>query len=381
MPILTSAQDPLYKTEIIFPAERFHNHSPSLVETPRGQLLACWFHGQGERKDNSLVILAARKSPRASSWSEPFVLADNKDLPDQNPTLFIDPQQRLWLFWISSLDNQVRGYMLKYRISTDYEQDGPPNWKWQDTLIAFPRDFESTYASAVDAMLQSGAIPEKYLAEARRKKSLASEKLWQRIGWMPRQPPIMLTDRRMMLGLYSDVWDCSLMAFTEDGGETWEFSPPMLLSSFSNIQPALVRKRDGKIVAFMRDSPKVRRAESDDLGMTWVEKPLEIPCPGSSVAAIALRNGHWLLAVNDGPGRHVLSVYLSDDEGQSWKWRRALEDFSPGQGSGQYPTLLQASDGTIHLVYTHDDVASFGERMRTIKHVQLNEAWIRAGER
>jgi len=369
---------PFFESELIFPPERFHNHSPSVVETPQGNLLACWFHGQGERKDNSLVILAARKTKENAAWSKHFVLADNQGLPDQNPTLFIDPQQRLWLFWISSLDNEVRGHFLKYRVSTDYEDDGPPNWSWQDSLIAFPKELERTYVEAVDRMLAEGKIPKRDIPEFKRKQELAGEKLWHRIGWMPRQPPIMLNEKRMMLGLYSDVWDCSLMAFTEDAGASWEFSKPMLLSSFLNVQPALVRKRDGGIVAFMRDEPRVRRAESNDGGMNWDEDPLDLPCPGSSVAAIGLQSGAWLLATNGADGRHTLKLYLSDDEGRTWKWSRNLETFEKRQGSGQYPTLIQAANGDIHIVYTHDNVAGFGSRMRTIKHARFNEAWVKA---
>lgn len=375
----TSQASPFLESELIFPPEHFHNHSPSLVQTPKGNLLACWFHGKGERKDNSLVILASRKRKNSDKWSEPFVLADNKNLPDQNPTLFIDPQKRLWLFWISSLDNEVRGHSLKYRISTDYEEDGPPKWDWQDSLIAFPQELEKTFVGAVDRMLAEGRIPKRDIAEFKRKQKLASEKLWHRIGWMPRQPPIMLNEKRMMLGLYSDVWDCSLMAFTEDGGANWEFSKPMLLSNFLNVQPALVRKRNGAIVAFMRDEPRVRRAQSNDGGMNWIEDPLELPCPGSSVAAIGLKNGHWLLATNGADGRHVLKLYLSDDEGRTWKWRRTLEGFAKREGSGQYPTLIQAANGDIHIVYTHDNVAVFGANTRTIKHARFNEAWVKAG--
>ena len=375
-----AAQQPaaLYEAEVIFPPERFHNHSPSIVETPKGDLLVCWFHGRGERTDDTLVIRGARKPKGAAAWSAPFVLADNKNLPDQNPTLFIDPQRRLWLFWISSLDNEVRGYVLKYRISTDYEAAGPPRWKWQDTLICFPQDLQKTYVEAVDRLLAEGKIPDRWVDELRRKQKLAAEKLWHRIGWMPRQPPIMLSEKRMMLGLYSDVWDCSLMAFTEDGGANWEFSKPMILSPPINIQPALVKKKNGNIVAFMRDSPLTRRAESRDGGQSWTEDPIEIPCPGASVAAVGLENGHWVLAANDRGGRQVLTLYLSDDEGRTWKWKRALENFAPRQGSGQYPTLIQSADGSIHIVYSHDNHARFGEQMRTIKHVRLNEAWIRA---
>lgn len=375
----SDAADALFEAGLIFPPERFHNHSPSIVETPQGNLLACWFHGQGERKDNTLVILASSQRKGSNNWSAPFLLADNKNLPDQNPTLFIDPQKRLWLFWISSLDNEVRGHFLKYRISTDYEGDGPPKWDWQDSLVAFPKDLEKTYVEAVDRMLAEGKLPKRDIPYFKGNQKLASEKLWHRIGWMPRQPPIMLSESRMMLGLYSDVWDCSLMAFTDDAGATWEFSKPMILSSFLNVQPALVRKRNGALVAFMRDEPRVRRAESNDGGMNWTEDPLDLPCPGSSVAAIPLQNGNWLLATNDADGRHTLRLYLSDDEGRTWKWSRAIEQFEKKQGSGQYPTLIQAANGDIHIVYTHDNVAEFGPKMRTIKHVRFNEAWIRAG--
>ena len=374
-----SGAAPFLESDLIFPPERFHNHSPSIVETPGGQLLACWFHGQGERKDNSLVILAARKRKGVTAWSAPFVIADNKNLPDQNPTLFIDPQKRLWLFWISSLDNEVRGHFLKYRISSDYEGDGVPNWDWQNALVAFPKELEKTYVAAVERMLAEGKIPEHDIPEFRRKQKLAKEKLWHRIGWMPRQPPLMLSANRMMLGLYSDVWDCSLMAFTEDAGANWEFSKPMILSSFLNVQPSLILKRDGAIVAFMRDEPKVRRAESTDGGMNWIEAPLNLPCPGSSVAAIGLASGNWLLATNDADGRHRLRLYLSEDEGETWPWSRELEGFPKRQGSGQYPSMIQAANGDIHIVYTHDNVAEFGPRMRTIKHARFNEAWVKAG--
>lgn len=378
---LGGAEAPLYEARLVFPPEDFHNHSPSIVETPAGDFLVGWFHGVGERTDDTSVIRGARLKPGAAEWSEPFVLADNRPLPDQNPTLFIDPQGRLWMFWISSIDNLVRGYFLMYRISTDYEGDGSPRWSWQSPLWVRPLELEKTYVGAVDRMLAEGRIPERRVAALEEKKKMAGDKLWQRLGWMPRQPPIMLNETRMMVPLYSDVWNHSLMAFTEDGGENWEFGRPIILSSYHNEQASLVRRKNGNIVAFMRASPRVKRAESSDGGMTWTEDPLDISTPDSSVAAVALGSGNWLLAVNDTDGgRHVLTLYLSDDEGATWKWKRALERFERDEGAGHYPTLIEASDGSVHIVYTHFDNASFGERMRTIKHVRFNEAWVTAGD-
>lgn len=383
---------PLYEASFLFDTESLrlqdgqasHNHSPSLVETPEGGLIACWFHGEAERKDNTMAVLGARRNKGAADWSEPFLMADHQNLPDQNPALFVDPSGRLWLFRISSLDNEVRGHFITYLTSTDYEGAGPPKWTWQAPLFCFPRHLEKTYVDAVDQAIASGSIPDDQIDAFVEKKALVKEKLWHRLGWMPRQPPIMLNERRMMLGLYSDLWGTSMAAITEDGGETWEFSKPMIFPESlvtQNVQPAFVLKNNGNVVAFMRGrrgERKVQRAESSDGGLTWKAGSCDIQCNDSSVAALRLENGHWLLAVNDGQGRSTLTVYLSDDEGRTWNWKRALERFEPGRGSGQYPTLIQSADGSVHIVYTHQDADKF--EGRTIKHVRFNEAWVRAGD-
>ena len=54
------AAPPFYKSELIFPLEKIHNHSSSIVELPDGDLLVCWFHGSGERTADDVVIKAAR---------------------------------------------------------------------------------------------------------------------------------------------------------------------------------------------------------------------------------------------------------------------------------------------------------------------------------
>ena len=378
--LLVAGDAPLYEAEFVFPPEDFHNHSSSIVETSGGDLIACWFHGKGERTDDTLVISGSRKK-KGEDWCEPFIIADNQNLPDQNCTLFIDPDGRLWMFWISSIDNLVRSYFLKYRYSTKYEGEGPPTWTWQDAIFCRPKDAETVFPRNLEKRIElvkaSKELTERQreniLSRLERNREVYSDKLFQRLGWMPRQPPIMLNDKRMMLGLYSDTFGCSMFAFTEDAGQTWEFSEPL---AQRGIQPSLVRKKDGNIVAYMRDSPKVRRAESSDLGMTWTEDPIDIVNSGSSVAVLGLISGNWILAVNDVPnGRHVLTVYLSEDEGKTWNTKRSLENLEPRKGNASYPTLIQTHDGSIHCTYTHENKNSFAGK--TIKHVRFNEDWIR----
>ena len=64
--------------------------------------------------------------------------------------------------------------------------------------------------------------------------------------------------------LYSDGFSFSLMAITDDWGATWKTSTPLV--GFGNIQPSLARKKDGTLVAYMRDNgPPPKRLHGQPL--------------------------------------------------------------------------------------------------------------------
>jgi len=374
---------PLYEAEVVMPPVQMHVHGSSIVETPGGDLLAAWFYGKGEKTDDTLIIQGARKKKGESGWSEPFTMADSQDLPDQNPVLFVDPRGTLWLFWICSQDNTYDTYLVKYRTSSDYEGAGCPVWNWQDVVHVRPADLEKRLLEDLDTHAQAYAdylaTHQKYPAWIEDARTSVKNKLSQRLGWMTRIHPIMLSDSRMALPLYSDAFACSLAAFTEDWGKTWTFSKPILNI---NVQACFVRKESGDVVAYMRDRGASRRipmSVSKDGGLTWSHVQMtELPNPDSSVDCLALDSGLWVMVCNDtegGPrgGRNRLSAYLSDDEGQTWKWHRTLENHGE-ECAAAYPSFVQAEDGSIHCSYTYSPSPD-----ETIKHACFNEAWIKAG--
>lgn len=397
---LSAPAAPEFQESLIFPPEKYHNHSSSIVETPDGDLLATWFHGQGEKSDDTLVIQGARKAKGAAAWSEPFVLADTPGLPDQNCVLFVDPSGRLYLWWISALANTRETYFLQYRTSTDFEGAGAPVWERSGFITQEPKNLAEvmdTMAAGVDAKFGAAFDSEpKYRERLNHGQRMARfdetyihdwnepviGRLAGMLSWMPRCQPIMLSEKRLAIGLYSDVYMTSLTCFTEDGGATWSYGEPM--RDYGLIQPALVQKKDGTLVAFGRDkgpSKKIRVAESADGGMTWNKfYDLPIDNPDSSVSVLALQSGQWLLVCNDltgADGRHGRSrlvACLSADEGATWPWRRAMEDStSPPEYKphASYPTAMQTRDGMIHVTYTYTPTS--GE---SIKHVWFNEAWV-----
>src|ERR1041384_4706916 len=110
-----------YEADLIFPWEHWHNHASTIVECPNGDLLVCWFHGSGERTADDVKIEGARLRKGSKTWNR-FTLADTPGYPDTNPTMFIDPRQRLWLLWPTILANEWHTALMKYRISSDYQK-------------------------------------------------------------------------------------------------------------------------------------------------------------------------------------------------------------------------------------------------------------------
>ncbi len=383
------------ESELIFPPETCHNHASCIVECLHGDLLVCWYHGSGERSADDVKVEGARKPHGATGWSERFLMADTPGFPDTNPCMFVDPQQRLWLVWQTIIANEWHTALIKTKISSSFDQPGPPRWESNDTILLKPGpEFADTVQRQCDRdEADAGQMPadqqarvRAYLAERRRR---ASDRYFSRMGWMTRAHPYVL-DQRLILPLYSDGYNFSLMAFSDDDGVTWTTSQPLV--GMGNVQPSIVRKRDGTLVAYMRNNgppPKrLFRSESTDRGKTW--SPVtrtDLPNPGSGAEVIALTNGHWVLAYNDTErGRHRLALSISENEGKTWPITRHLEASEPGPDAthASYPSIIQARDGSLHVTYTYTlrgkNVPNDGQGKRErecIKHVHLDEGWIR----
>lgn len=362
----------------IFPPQDLHVHSSSIVELPGGDLLCCWFEGSGERTANDVLIKGARLRKGESRWSPPFMLADTPGHPDCNPVLFVDRDKRLHIFWIVVVANRWETSILKWRVSSDYHHSGAPDWEWQDVILLKPGDeFAQTIGEVFRDSARKGLawaeyapLYEKMISEA------AGDPKKRETGWMTRTHPLQLEGGRMLLPLYSDGFNLSLMAITDDGGKTWKPSLPIV--GRGNVQPSVVRRRDGTLIAFMRDNGdepgRIMISSSDDNGYGWTAAgSTPLPNPGASIEAMALRDGRWLMVYNDiEDGRHSLAVSLSEDEGKTWKHTRHLEKKEKGKGSFSYPSLIQSEDGLVHVSYSVDL-----EREKTIRHVTFPADWVK----
>src|SRR5215212_2914361 len=67
---------PLESSVLIFPLQDKHVHGSTIVGLPNGDMLAAWFYGSGERKEDDVKIMGARLTKGAKQWSPPFLMAD-----------------------------------------------------------------------------------------------------------------------------------------------------------------------------------------------------------------------------------------------------------------------------------------------------------------
>ena len=372
--------------ELIFPLEAWHNHGSCIVECPNGDMLACWFHGSGERRSDDVAIYGARLVNRSGKWTKPFVMADTPGFPDTNCCMVIDHEQTLWLLWPTIQANRWESALMKIKKSSDYlNPDDPPVWNSMKVMhVKHQIDFPAVVKAKLFDYVGGDANREPAKSWVAHVSEQASDKLTRRIGWFTRAHPLLLEDGRLLVGLYSDGFSFSLVGMTDDLGKTWTYSEPIV--GGGNIQPSFAVRSNGNIVAYMRDNgPPPKRvlvSESSDRGETWVkvyDHPT-LPNPGSGLELTRLADGDWLCIYNDTEdGRHSLAVSISSDEGKTWPVTRHLERDPSRKSEFHYPSIIQAKDGSLHATYSYFVPTAQGER-KSIKYARFSKDWVVQGD-
>jgi len=100
-------------------------------------------------------------------------------------------------------------------------------------------------------------------------------------------------------------------------------------------------------------------------------KPTGLPNPNSGIDAVTLKDGRHLLVYNptskNWGDRVPLSVALSND-GKKWNEIFQLEAVTNPETTDEeeysYPSIIQAPDGMVHIVYTWN--------RKTVKYILID---------
>lgn len=304
-------------------------HSATIAETTEGKLVTAFFGGTKERNPD-VCIWVSRKE--GDQWTDPqmvaegFMEGDEKRYPTWNPVLYQVPDGELLLFYkIGPSPSTWQGYMRS-------SNDGGKTWS------------------------EARRLPEENIGPVKNK-------------------PVLLDNGKLFCASSTegDGWRVHF-EISEDFGKTWTKIGPLdrgKSSTIDAIQPSILNHGDGKLQILCRSkSRRVAEAWSDDYGQTWTPLGLSgLPNNNSGTDAVTMKDGRHVLVYNHtldpdgkpkGP-RTPLHLSVSED-GNVWYAALILEDSPISQYS--YPSIIQTSDGKLHVVYTW--------RREKIKHVEID---------
>lgn len=300
-------------------------HASTIAETPDG-LVAAWFGGTRERNPDVGIWVSRHMDGKWSISKEVANGIQNDTLryPTWNPVLFQVPDGDLLLF---------------YKV-------GPSPSTWWGMMMR-SSDHGVTWSDP--------------------------EKLPDGIIGPVKNKPVLLEDGTLLSSTSTegDGWRVHF-EMTKDWGKTWEKTDAINNPKVYNIiQPSILHHEDGRLQILCRSRNSVlATAWSSDNGKTWsLVRDSGLPNNNSGTDAVTLQDGRQLVVYNHVKTpigakkghRTPLNVAVSKD-GKHWEAALVLEDSEISQYS--YPSVIQSSDGMVHIVYTW--------RRERIKHVEID---------
>ncbi len=366
----------------MLPSECPQNHAANILPLPDGSLMCVWFGGTQEGIAD-ISVWGSRLAAGSDCWSDAVKLSCDPERSEQNPVLFLAPDNVLWLMWTAQISGNQDTAIVRYRQS----QDMGKTWGDIATLLDKP-------------------------------------------GTFIRQPVTVLNNGNWLLPVFycrtqpGEKWvgndDISAVKISADNGKSWRDVevPESLGCVHMNITPLA----DGTLVALFRSrwADNIYLSRSDDSGESWsAPEPTPLPNNNSSIQVTTLQDGKLALVFNYmsaagaperraslydeiddgddsrkeptvtdgrtafwGAPRAPMTVALSPDGGKTWPWQRNLDE---GDGycmtnnsqdklnrEFSYPSIKQGDDGQLHIAYTYFRQA--------IKYVRISPEWIQEAQ-
>jgi predicted neuraminidase len=303
-----------------------------------------WFGGDGEASP-SVGLYQSTYRPQVGVWTRPRLLTDREETQDElgryvftlgNPAVWTAPEGDVYLFYVTSWVAGWSGSSIHLKISHD---DGN-TWSPARRLVTSPF-FNS--------------------------------------GTLVRNTPFPYADGTLGIPAYHELLGVfpEILRVGRQGGV---LGKNRIDYGKEALQPSIVVLDETRALALLRPRPNETRppnvllSRTTDAGRSWSRPvPLDLLNPGSSVVGLRLADGSILAVTNhSATSRNDLSLARSTDLGESWEIVAAIEHSERGEQFA-YPSLLQATDGRIHLAYAWN--------YSRIKHVELNTAWLDAQAR
>lgn len=336
-----------------------------IERSPQGRLWATWYAGTGTRGVESpfSYVVLATSGDDGQTWEERVVLQPRRFVRAMDPNLWLDPQGKLWFFWV-----QCAGL-----------QDG--RWGVWAMIAEDPEEAATTWSAP--RRIANGLMLNKPTV-------LANGDWLLPVGLWRENEPTLALDRHDVspythADLVHDLGDerGSNVIRSRDGGQTFEFLGQARVPGTRVDEHMLVERRDGSLWMLVRTVRGIGQSHSTDGGRTWSEGTVYLPGRKYSNKRFFLRrlqSGALLLVRNDHPEgqRSHMTAFVSDDEGETWS-----DGFLLDERESSYPDGTQAPNGDIYLIYDHQRYTrnrAGDEGIGSVQMAIFREEDIRAGK-
>lgn len=315
-------------------------HVSSICQTPDGRMVAIWYAGSREGARDVALYVSSRDAGLTNTWTTPVSAGTHEAAGDEafryvkkvgNAILFTGTNGHLHMLYVTTGFGGWSCSQLNLKTSTD----GGATWSRSRRLGLSP---------------------------------------FLNISELVKNAPVPTADRGFVVPIYHEVMGkFSELLWLRPGKDGFEVIKTRAFGGRTAFQPALIALNETNALMLCRAAgpvKKIHATRTSDAGRTWSAlNTIDLPNSNSGLDAIRLSDGRLLLAFNDTDSdRDNLRLAISADDGMTWK--RAATLIAEVREEFSYPTVLQTSDGLIHVTYTW--------KRKGIKEATFNMAWLEA---
>ena len=304
---------------------------PTIAISPKGRIFAGWYAGGWREPHMDNYNLIVYSDDDGKTWSKPVcVMPSNREklIHVLDIQLWMSPEGRLFVFWVQNNVRPAAG-------------DQPEFTKSKPGVRIDGYDF-TDFTHAEWCMVCDDPDTEKLVF---------SEPRYLDIGFL-RCKPTVLSSGEWINFNYDQEHDRYGYSISLDKGESYThyYGSKKLETHFDEAMA--YERLDGSLRMLARSSAR-RLAESYsfDKGISWTDAELtDIDSPDTRIFVSRTPSGRILLVSNDSSkSRCNMSVYLSEDDGACFKYKRLID----GRDSLSYPDV-DFYNGKIYLVYDRE---------------------------
>lgn len=308
---------------------------PTVAVTKKGRIFLGWYSGGWREPHMDNFNLLIYSDDNGKTWTKPvLVIPSSREhcIHALDIQLWINPKGELCIYWVQNNTVPHPGAVEETEI-----KDGKPRVSIDGyDFFDFDHAMWRTVCTDPDAQTLEFSAPE-YLDK----------------GFLRCKPTVLKSGRQLYFN-YDQNSDRYGYSISDDCGKTHihAYGAKKLLTCFDEAMA--YEMLDGRVRMLARTEHGtgfLAESYSVDGGVTWSSAVLsDIESPNTRFFIARAPSGRVLLVNNDDrDSRRKMTVYLSEDDGVTWKYKRLIDE----RNNLSYPDV-DFCDGRIYLAYDRE---------------------------